>query len=451
VVQNQVTPVFCGSAFQNIGIQPLLDGVVELLPSPLDRGTIRGWGVAGQEEIFRRPDLEDPLSALAFKCFRDPYRGPLTFLRVVSGSLTPNTRFLNATTGREERVAGIFRMQADNPQKLTEAGPGEIVAVAGFTGVRTGDTICDPEHPLVFESITFPEPVVHLAVKPKSRTDQGKLGLALNTLMKEDPTFKVTRNPDTEQTIISGMGELHLEVIIHRLASEFGVEVETEAPQVAYKIGISKRVLEVEGRYVKQTGGHGHFARIFIRLELLGGGKGFEFQNAITGGVLPRDYIRAVEKGLLEAVEEDLFAGLPVTGFRVVLFDGQYHPVDSSADDFKKAAIAALKSGIPQAGPVLLEPVMKLEIVVPEENLGAVIADVTRRKGVLQNTKAGMGARIVTAEVPLSETFGYANTLRGVTSGKGFFSMFFSHYARVFAERVPEEIARRMAREIPRT
>ncbi len=437
VIAGKAAPVYCGSALRNKGIQPLLDAVIDFLPSPVDIPAVKGWHPNTGEEL-ERPTADDaPLAALAFKIVTDPYVGRLAYVRVYSGRLKQGTTVLNSTKGKRERIGRLLRMYADRREEVQEIRAGDIGAVLGVKGTFTGDTLCDPSNPIVLESIAFPEPVISVAVEPRSASEQDKLSEALRKLSEEDPTFRVRTDEATGQTIISGMGELHLDIIIDRMKREFNVHARVGKPRVAYRESITRPVERVEGRFVKQTGGRGQYGHVIISLEPAEPGSGILFENAIVGGVIPREFIPAVEKGVREAAESGVIAGYPVTDVKVRLYDGSYHEVDSSEMAFKVAASMAFKEGVKQGAPVLLEPIMKVEVVVPEEYLGDVMGQLSARRGEIQGMEQRPGnARAIRAMVPLAEMFGYATQLRSITQGRGVFTMEFDHYAQV-----PENIA----------
>jgi len=421
-----VTPVMCGSAFKNKGVQPLLDAVVDFLPSPIDVGAIKGKSEAGEDES-RMPDDKEPFSALAFKVMNDSYVGQLTFVRVYSGAVNSGETVYNSSTGKKERVGRLVRMYADKREEIKTLFAGEIAAVLGLKHTTTGQSLCDVAKPVVLESIEFPEPVISIAIEPKSKSDQEKLGLALSKLAMEDPSFKVHTDHDTGDTIISGMGELHLEIIVDRMKREFNVEANIGKPQVAYTETITKTA-EHELKYAKQTGGHGQYAHILIRLEPLESGSGLEFVNKITGGVIPREYIPAVKKGVEEAMNVGPCAGYPVMDVRVTLYDGSYHEVDSSEMAFKIAGSMAMKDALRKSGPIMLEPIMDVEVVSPVEYIGDVINDLSSRRGRVLGIDTRSEVRVVAVQVPLAEIFGYATSLRSLSQGRATFTMQVSHY-----------------------
>ena len=438
-------PVLCGSAFKNKGVQPLLDAIVDLLPSPLDIPPVKGINPDTREEEVRHTDPNEPFAALAFKVMVDPFVGQLVFFRVYSGRLESGDTVYNPVRKRKERIGRILRMHANKREEITAVEAGDIAAAVGLKYTLTGDTLCDPGHPILLEAMEFPEPVISVAIEPKTRADQDKLGMALARLAQEDPSFKVKVDEETGETIISGMGELHLEIIVDRLRREFGVEANVGKPQVAYRETIRKKA-KAEGRYVKQTGGRGQYGVVFLELEPLEPGSGFIFEDKIVGGAIPKEYIPAVEKGVREAAETGVLAGYPMVDLKVTLYDGSYHEVDSSEMAFKIAASMAFKEAVQKAQPVLLEPIMKVEVVVPEEYMGEVIGDLNSRRGRIQGIDERKNAKVITALVPLAEMFGYATTLRSLTQGRGTYTMQFSHYEEVPSNVVQEVIGRRMAK-----
>lgn len=434
-----VTPVFCGTAFKNKGVQPLLDAVVRYLPSPLDIEAIEGQDVKNPEEIIkRRPSVDEPLAALAFKIASDPHLGKLTFVRVYSGRLESGSAVQNSVKGRKERIGKIYRMHANKREEIESVGAGDIVAVMGLKQTTTGETLCDPANPVILESMDFPAPVIEVAIEPKSKGDQEKLGVAIQRLAEEDPSFRVKTDEETGQTIIAGMGELHLDVLVDRMRREFRVEANVGKPQVAYRETLRKPVERLDYTHKKQTGGSGQFAKVQIALEPLEG-DGYEFVNKVTGGRIPREYIPSVDSGAQEAMEFGVLAGYPLTGVRVTLLDGAYHEVDSSEMAFKIAGSMAFKEAARKASPALLEPMMKVEVTTPEDYMGDVIGDINSRRGQIQSMEDRHGAKLVTGLVPLSEMFGYVGDLRSKTSGRASYSMQFDSYAEV-PRNVAEEI-----------
>ncbi len=444
-IAGKLTPVLCGSAFKNKGVQPMLDAVVRYLPSPLDVGAIEGHAVGSEDQVIaRRPDDAEPFSALAFKIMSDPHLGKLTYIRVYSGTLEAGTQVLNSTKGRRERIGKIYKMHANKREEIDRVGAGHIVAVMGLKDTTTGDTLSAASAPVILESMNFPAPVIHVAIEPKSKADQEKLGTAIQRLAEEDPTFQVRTDEETGQTIIAGMGELHLDVLVDRMRREFKVEANVGKPQVAYRETITKRVDKVEYTHKKQTGGSGQYARVIIAIEPSGGevDGGYEFENKVTGGRVPREYIPSVDAGCQEAMEYGVLAGYPLVDVKVTLLDGQYHEVDSSELAFKIAGSMAFKEAARKASPVLMEPMMAVEVVTPEDFMGEVIGDLNSRRGHIQAMDERAGARVVTALVPLSEMFGYVGDLRSKTQGRASYSMQFDSYAQVPASVAQEIIAK---------
>ena len=436
VIAGLVTPVYCGTSLRNKGVQPLLDAVVQFLPSPLDIPPVRGLRPSDETEVERPPDDSEPFSALVFKIVTDPYVGRLAYLRVYSGKLKQGSSVYNPTKEKKERIGRLIRMYADRREDIEEASAGDIAAVLGLKFSFTGDTLCDAANQIVLENITFPEPVISVAIEPKTLADQDKMSLALGKLSDEDPTFRVRTDVDTGQTIISGMGELHLEVLVDRMLREFRVQARVGRPQVAYRETISQPVEKVEYRHVKQSGGRGQFAHIVLALEPGKRGSGIEFENKITGGVIPKEFIPAVERGVRESAEGGTLAGYPLTDLKVRLYDGSFHEVDSNEIAFRLAGSMAFREGVQRAKPVLLEPMMKTEIVVPEDFLGEVIGQVNARRGEILGMEIRPGnTQAIRAMTPLAEMFGYATELRSATQGRGVFTLEFDHYARV-AENV---------------
>jgi elongation factor G len=426
----KIFPVICGSAFKNKGVQTMLDAVVDYLPSPLDVPPVEGVDVDDPEKILvRHASDAEPFAALVFKIMTDPYVGQLAFFRVYSGTLKSGDSVYNVAKRRKERIGRLLRMHANKREDIQEILAGDICAAVGLKTVSTGDTICDDEQPIVLESIDFPMPVIQLAVEPKTKADQEKLGMAIQKLAQEDPTFRVNTDPDTGQTILSGMGELHLEIIVDRMMREFGVGANVGKPQVAYRETIRKNS-EAEGRHIKQTGGHGQYGHVKIRIEPLPGG-GFEFVDEITGGRVPKEYIKPTEAGIKEALEGGILAGFPMSDIKVTLYDGSYHDVDSSEMAFKVAGSLAIKEAVRKAKPVLLEPIMAVEVVVPEEYNGTVMGDLNSRRGHIEGMQSRGTTQIIKAAVPLSEMFGYATDVRSRTQGRGSFTMHFGKYAEV--------------------
>jgi len=436
-------PVLCGSAFKNKGVQPLLDAVVDYLPSPADVEAIKGVKMGTDIEVTRKCSDEEPFAALAFKIMSDPFVGSLTFVRIYSGVVTSGSTVLNSVKDSKERIGRMLQMHANHREDIKEARAGDIVALAGLKNTTTGDTLCDPNNPVVLERMEFPDPVIEIAVEPKTKSDQEKMSVALARLATEDPSFRVTVDHESGQTVIKGMGELHLDVIVDRMKREFKVDANVGAPQVAYRETIS-RVADVDYTHKKQTGGAGQFARVKIRFEPLPPGSGFEFVNEVVGGNVPKEYIPGVEKGIRASMDSGPLAGFPVIDFRATLYDGAYHDVDSSVLAFEIAARAAFKEGIMKAGPKLLEPVMRVEVVTPEEYMGDVIGDLNSRRGQVTGMDTRGNARVVTAMVPLANMFGYVNTLRSMSQGRAQYTMHFDHYEQV-PQAVADEVRARMA------
>ena len=430
VIQNKATPVFCGSSLKNKGVQPLLDAVIDYLPSPMEVPAVKGTDPKSGEELVRNTSLDEPLCALIFKIVTDPYAGRMAYFRVYSGKLVQGVMAYNSSNEKKERVGRLIRVYADHREDISEIGAGDIGAVLGLKNVITGDTICDAHNPIVLERISFPEPVIFVAIEPKTLADQDKLGNALQKLSEEDPTFKVRVDENTGQTLISGMGELHLEILVDRMMREFNVEANVGKPRVSFRETITKSVPKVDYKYAKQTGGHGQYGHVVFSLEPLGQGSGIQFVNKITKGSVPSEYFKAVENGVMEAAESGVMAGYPVTDVLVTFYDGSYHEVDSSEMAFKMAAIFAFREGVEKAAPVLLQPIMKVEVVIPEEYLGDVLGQLNSRRAEIAGMEPKPGkAQAVTANVPLAQMFGYATDLRSATQGRGVFSMEFSHYA----------------------
>ncbi len=441
VLHNEVSPVFCGSSLKNKGVQPLLDAVVDYLPSPLDMPDVVGRHSKTGEEVSRAPRDNEPASALVFKIVTDPYVGRLAYIRIYSGVVKKGSTYLNTTQDKRERVGRLLRMYADHREDVDELHAGDIGAILGLKQSYTGDTLSDMNNPIVLETISFPDPVISVAIEPKTLADQNKMSEALQKLAEEDPTFKVRVDEETGQTIISGMGELHLDILVDRMLREFKVQANVGNPRVAYHETITKVVPETEYKYVKQTGGHGQYGHVVLRIEPLESGAGFIFEEAIKGGSIPREYIPSVEKGVREAVESGVVSGYPMTDLKVTLIDGSYHEVDSSDMAFRTAAIFAIREGVPKGRPVLLEPIMKVEVVVPEEHMGEVIGQINSRHGNVLGMDVRPGnAQAIDAEVPLAEMFGYATELRSATKGRGVFTMEFDHYAPV-SEAVMKKIS----------
>jgi len=438
-------PVFCGSAFKNKGVQLILDGVIDYLPAPTDIPSIEGIVPETEEETTRPADDNEPFSALAFKVMTDPFVGKLTFFRVYSGTLKSGSYVLNSVKNKKERIGRILQMHANSREEISEIHCGEIAAAVGLKDTSTGDTLCDEKHPVILESMDFPEPVISVAIEPKTKADQDKMGIALGKLAEEDPTFTTESNPETGQTIISGMGELHLDVIVDRLKREFKVEANVGAPQVAYRETF-RGAAEVEGKFIRQSGGRGQYGHVWVKFEPNEEGAGFEFEDKIVGGVVPREYIPSVEQGIVEAMENGVLAGYPLIDIKASLYDGSYHDVDSNEMAFKIAASMALKAAKDKCQPVLLEPMMKVEIVIPEEYMGDIMRDVTSRRGRVEGMDSHGNAQLVKAFVPLAEMFGYATALRSNTQGRGTYTMFFDHYEEV-PKNISEEIIKKNAGE----
>lgn len=434
-------PVVCGSAFKNKGVQLMLDAVIDYLPSPLDVPAIKGIVPDTDEEVTRPADDNGPFSALAFKIMTDPYVGKLTFFRVYSGKAEAGSYVVNSTKGKRERLGRILQMHANSRQEISVCYSGDIAAAVGLKDTTTGDTLCDDKNQVILESMTFPEPVISVAIEPKSKADQDKMGIALVKLSEEDPTFRAHTDQETGQTIISGMGELHLDIIVDRMRREFKVEANVGAPQVAYRETF-RAAARVEGKFARQSGGRGQFGHVWIEFEPNEEGKGFEFANKIVGGVVPREYIPAVQAGLEDSLKNGVLAGYPVVDIKAALVDGSYHDVDSSEMAFKIAASMALKAAASKCNPAILEPIMKVEVVIPDEYLGDIMGDITSRRGRVEGMEARGNAQVVRAMVPLSEMFGYATSLRSNTQGRGTFSMVFDHYEEV-PKTISEEIIKK--------
>jgi elongation factor G len=429
-LEMKLTPVICGSAFRNKGVQLLLDAIVDYLPSPFDVPPVTGIVPGDGSKIIRHAEDNEPFSAIAFKVMTDPFVGQLTFIRVYSGVLSAGSYVYNSTKDIKERVGRLLKMHANKREEIKEVSAGDITAVVGLKSTLTGDTLCDEKNPIILESIEFPEPVMAVAIEPKTKADQEKLSQSLSKLAQEDPSFRVSFNEDTGQTIISGMGELHLEIIVDRLLREFKVSANVGKPQVAYKETI-RTVSKAEGKFVRQSGGRGQYGHVYIKIEPLETDKGFEFVNEIVGGTIPREYIPAVEKGIKEALERGILAGYPVVDIRAALYDGSYHEVDSSETAFKIAGSMAFREAAKKAKPVILEPIMSIEVVSPEEYMGDVIGNLSARRGKIQNIERRGNAQIIKAQAPLSEMFGYATDLRSKTQGRATYTMQFSHYDEV--------------------
>jgi elongation factor G len=442
-ISNQAVPVLCGAAFKNKGVQPMLDGVVAFLPSPLDVPPTKGTDLKGERELERAADDKAPFSALAFKIMSDQHLGKLVFARVYSGMAAQGDSVLNSTRDRKERIGRIVQMHANHREPREVAYAGDIIALVGLKNTTTGDTLCDPNDPIVLESLDFPEPVIHVAVEPKTKADQDKLSRALQTLAEEDPTFQVHGDEETGQTVIGGMGELHLEVLVDRMLREFRVDANVGKPQVAYRETISRSVDKVEHRYVRQTGGRGQYGHVVLNLEPLGPGGSYEFVDKITGGVIPKEYIPAVDAGIQDAMQSGVLAGFPVVDLRATLVYGSYHDVDSSEMAFKIAASMCFKEACRRAGPVLLEPIMAVEVVTPEDYLGDVIGDLASRRGHVEGMDQRANNQVVRAEVPLAEMFGYATDLRSRTQGRATYTMQFSSY-----QEVPDQVAKEIVARV---
>jgi elongation factor G len=434
-IQLKITPVICGSAFKNKGVQLLLDTIVDYLPSPLDVPPVTGVSPRDDSEVVRKPSDEEPFAALAFKVMTDPFVGQLTFIRVYSGVLGAGSYVYNSTKDTKERVGRLLRMHANKREEIKEVAAGDIAAAVGLKSTLTGDTLCDEKSPVILESIEFPEPVISVAIEPKTKADQEKLSQSLAKLAQEDPSFRVSFNEETGQTIIAGMGELHLEIIVDRLVREFKVGANVGKPQVAYRETI-RTATKAEGKFVRQSGGRGQYGHVLLQLEPAEVGKGFEFVNKVVGGSIPREYIPAAEKGIREALDSGVLAGYPVVDVKVTLYDGSYHEVDSSEMAFKIAASMGFKDGAKKAKPVLLEPIMSVEVVTPEEYMGDVMGDLNSRRGRIQSMEKRGNAQVIRSEVPLSEMFGYATDLRSKTQGRATYTMQFAHY-----DEVPKGIA----------
>jgi elongation factor G len=435
VIANKLFPVFFGSLFKRIGVQPLIDAIVYYLPCPLDMPPIKAIDTKTGQEIERKPSDDEPLTALAFKVATDPYVGSLTFFRIYSGKLARGSYVLNTTSLEKERIGRILRMHADDRTDLEEGLTGDILATVGMKNTSTGNTLCDENFPVILEKIIFPEPVISIKIEPKTKADQEKLGIALKKLAEEDPTFKIKNDQETAETVISGMGELHLEIILDRMKREFGVDANVGRPQVAYKETIQGEA-DVEGKYIKQSGGRGQYGHVWLKLKSRERGQGFEFINEIKGGSIPQEFIPAVSKGVKEALEKGVLAGYPMVDMEVTLYDGSFHEVDSSELAFKIAAIQAMQEGAKKAKPVILEPIMKIEIVCPKQFFSEVIGNFNAKRGQIKETSDRLDSKIIDGEVPLSEMFSYATSLRSLTEGRGTFTMEFNHY-----QEVPNNIA----------
>jgi elongation factor G len=427
-IKSEITPMLCGSAFKNKGVQAMLDAVVEYMPAPADVPPVKGEDDSGKADT-RAPNDEQPFAALAFKIMTDPFVGQLTFFRVYSGVLNSGDTVYTTVRGKKERIGRLLQMHANERAEIKEVRAGDIGAAVGLKDVTTGETLCDPKHIIVLERMVFPEPVIHVAVEPKTKSDQEKMGVALNRLAQEDPSFRMRTDEETGQTIISGMGELHLEIIVDRMKREFGVEANVGAPQVAYRETIRRVCEEIEGKFIKQSGGRGQYGHVWLKVEPQPAGKGFEFVDAIKGGSVPREYIPAVQRGLVETLPAGVLAGYPVVDVKVTLFDGSYHEVDSNENAFRMAASMAFKDGMRKASPVLLEPIMAVEVETAEEKMGDVMGDLSSRRGVIQGMEDLPGGKAIRAEVPLAEMFGYSTTLRSLTQGRATYTMEFKHYS----------------------
>jgi len=440
--QLKIIPVLCGSSFKNKGVQMLLDAVVDFLPSPFDAGTLVAHHVHKNDHVERKIDLKEKFTALAFKIMTDPYVGKLTFIRVYSGSLKAGSYIFNSVSDKKERVGRVLQMHANHREDMEEIRTGDIAAIVGLKHTRTGDTLCTEDDPIILEKMAFPEPVIQIAIEPKTKADQDKLSESLAKLSDEDPTFKVKVDDETGQTLISGMGELHLEILVDRMKREFKVEANVGKPQVAYRETITKAV-DAEGKFVKQTGGRGKYGHVWVELSPNEPGKGFEFENAIVGGSVPKEYINPVIQGLQDSMRNGVLAGYPVVDVKAKLFDGSYHDVDSDEISFKVAASMAFRSGALKANPIILEPMMSVEVTTPEEYLGDVMGDLNSRRGKIEGFVSRKDAQVIKALVPLAQMFGYATTLRSMTQGRAIFSMQFSHYSEV-PKSVAEEITEKL-------
>lgn len=443
VLKGTFVPVLCGSAFKNKGVQPLLDCVINYLPSPLDIGDVKGTAVDGDAEIIRSPSDDQPFSGLAFKVMNDPFIGSLTFVRVYSGVMESGSYVLNSTKDKKERIGRMVLMHANTREEIKQARAGDIVALGGLKETTTGDTLCDSIKQVILEKMEFPEPVIEVAVEPKTKADQEKMGMALNRLAQEDPSFRVASDPETGQTVIKGMGELHLEILVDRMKREFKVEANVGAPQVAYREKITKTA-DIDYTHKKQSGGAGQFARVCLKFEPGEVGSGFIFENKIVGGAVPKEYVPGVVKGLQSSIDNGPVAGFPVIDFKVTLFDGAYHDVDSSTLAFEIAARAAFREGVKKCDPKLLEPIMKVEVVTPEDYMGDVIGDLNSRRGQVTGMDQRGNARVIGAMVPLASMFGYVNTLRSLSQGRAQYTMHFDHYELV-PQHISDEIKAKMA------
>lgn len=440
-IKNEVVLVMCGSAFKNKGVQAMLDSVLYYLPSPTDIPAVKGTAFGSDAEMVRQPSDTEPFSALAFKIMNDPYVGTLTFIRVYSGQLSSGTGVLNTTKDKKERIGRILQMHANSREEIKEIRTGDIAAVVGLKHSTTGDTLADEEKPVVLEKMVFPEPVISVAIEPKTKADQEKMSIALGRLAREDPSFRVSTDEESGQTVIAGMGELHLEILVDRMKREFSVEANVGKPQVAYRETIRKMV-EQEGKFIRQSGGRGQYGHVWLRLEPQEPGAGFTFANELSGGSVPKEYVPAVNKGVEEQMQNGVLAGFPVVDVKVTIFDGSYHDVDSSEMAFKIAGSMGFKAGALKAAPVILEPIVKVEVVTPEDYMGDVMGDLSRRRGVLQGMEDGPSGKVIAAEVPLSEMFGYATDLRSATQGRATYSMEFSKYVEA-PQNVADEVIKK--------
>ncbi|MFA5392350.1 MAG: elongation factor G [Candidatus Paceibacterota bacterium] len=437
-ISGTIIPVLCGSSFKNKAVQPLIDAIIEYLPSPKDLLLIEGIDPKTGETINRHPDRKEPFAALVFKVAADPYVGTLTYIRVYSGELKKGSYVLNSTKSSQERIGRLLRMHANQREELEIISAGDIAATVGLKNSGTGDTLCDLDNPVILEQIVFPEPVISMKVEPETKIDQEKMGLVLKKLAEEDPTFKISSDGETGETIIAGMGELHLEVLADRMKREFNLNIKTGRPQVAYRETIRK-LIESEGKYIRQSGGRGQYGHVWLKLEPLENGQKFEFINSIKGGAIPQEYISSVEKGVKEAMDKGVLAGYPMTDIRVTLYDGSFHEVDSSDFAFKIAGSMAFQEGAKRADPVLLEPIMKIEVIIPEKFLGDIIGDLNSKRGKIEKMGERAMMKVIDSQVPLAEMFGYATNIRSMTEGRGIFNMEFSHYAEV-PRHVTEQI-----------
>jgi elongation factor G len=426
-IQNEIVPMLCGSAFKNKGVQAMLDGVIDYLPAPIDIPPVKGVD-DNDKPVERSARDEEPFSGLAFKIATDPYVGQLIFFRVYSGVVNSGDTIYNPIKGRKERIGRLLQMHANTREEIKEVRAGDIAAAVGLKEATTGETLCDPNKIIILERMIFPEPVISQAVEPKTKADQEKMGMALNRLAQEDPSFRVRSDEESGQTIIAGMGELHLEIIVDRMKREFGVEASVGKPQVAYRETIKKSCDKVEGKFIKQSGGRGQYGHVVIKVEPQEPGKGFEFVDAIKGGSVPREYIPAVEKGLIDTLPAGVLAGFPVVDVKVTLFDGSYHEVDSNENAFKMAASMAFKEGMRRASPTILEPMMAVEVETPPDFMGNVVGDLSSRRGIIQGMDEVTGIKVIKAEVPLAEMFGYSTSLRSATQGRATYTMEFKHY-----------------------